>query len=192
MTVCWTDKGGDSPPQAPNIVSVLGEALARLRGLSFLAGAYHFDWLKKPPGSLLLNLSALPTASEYSGVQVLNQSADRIPSSTAQRCRSASLDATTNYRALPPSHPLRSLTVFKLLTRSRGWRSLADLIPAPAASCLSLLHFSDLVEVARRSGPGNLQAIEGWPLRCRPSEKVWRQPHRHSQHRQWPQVEVVG
>ena len=30
MTVCWTDKGGDSPPQAPNIVSVLGEALARL------------------------------------------------------------------------------------------------------------------------------------------------------------------
>ena len=92
-----------------------------------------------------------------------------------------------------PFAALRGATVLRAATPARCTRpsSLADLIPAPA-SCLSLLHFSDLVEVARRSGPGNLQAIEGWPLRCRPSEKVWRQPHRHSQHRQWPQVEVVG
>jgi hypothetical protein len=92
-----------------------------------------------------------------------------------------------------PFAALRGATVLRAATPARCTRpsSLADLIPAPA-SCLSLLHFSDLVEVARRSDPGNLQAIEGWPLRCRPSEKVWRQPHRHSQHRQWPQVEVVG
>ena len=24
------------------------------------------------------------------------------------------------------------------------------------------------------------------------AKKIWRQPHRHSQHRQWPQMEVVG
>jgi hypothetical protein len=31
-----------------------------------------------------------------------------------------------------------------------------------------------------------------WPVPCRISKKIWRQPHRHSQHRQWPQMAVVG
>ena len=58
-------------PQASNIVSVLGEALVRLRGLSFLAGGLSFRlakqaWLTSPYSF------ALPTVPEYSGVRVLN------------------------------------------------------------------------------------------------------------------------